>query len=76
MDNYRNSSYSKEKKKENGVIRLTPTTTIKQSTGKAEALRRSAFSKKKRKSAREVQDEIGIYGAFGRTLVDLHKQGR
>ncbi|EOR23185.1 hypothetical protein M3568_02605 [Priestia flexa] len=75
MDNYRNSSYSKEKKKENGVIRLMPTT-IKQSTGKVETLRKPDFSNKKRKSAREIQDEIGIYGAFGRTLVDLYKQGR
>lgn len=75
MDNYRNSSYSKEKKKENGVIRLMPTT-IKKSTGKVDAVRKPDFSKKKKKSAREIQDEIGIYGAFGRTLVDLHKQGR
>ncbi|SLL07158.1 Uncharacterised protein [Mycobacteroides abscessus subsp. abscessus] len=75
MDKYRNSSYSKEKKKENGVIRLMPTT-IKQSTGKVDTVRKSDFSKEKKKSAREIQDEIGIYGAFGRTLVDLHKQGR
>ncbi|MBL5767280.1 hypothetical protein [Heyndrickxia sporothermodurans] len=75
MDNYRNSSYSKDKKQENGVIRLMPTT-IKQSTGKVGDFRKSALSKKKKKSAREIQDEIGIYGAFGRTLVDLHKQGR
>ncbi|MCR2823650.1 hypothetical protein [Lederbergia panacisoli] len=31
---------------------------------------------KKKKSALEISDSIGVYGAFGRTLSDLHKQGR
>jgi hypothetical protein len=31
---------------------------------------------KKKKSALEISNSIGIYGAFGRTLSDLHKQGR
>lgn len=33
-------------------------------------------TKKKKKSALEISDSIGVYGAFGRTLADLHKQGR
>lgn len=32
--------------------------------------------KKRKRSALEISDAIGVYGAFGRTLTDLHKQGR
>lgn len=32
--------------------------------------------KKPKRSALEIADSIGVYGAFGRTLTDLHKQGR
>ncbi|MEC1770231.1 hypothetical protein [Schinkia azotoformans] len=75
MDKCRNNDYDKDKKKENKVVRLMPTT-IKRPEGTIRAFRKSTTSKKKKKSARDIQDEIGIYGAFGRTLVDLHKQGR
>lgn len=75
MDTYRNNHYDKEKKKENEVVQLIPTIT-KQVEEKTEAFKKTVSSNKKKKSAREIQDEIGIYGAFGRTLVDLHKQGR
>ena len=31
---------------------------------------------KKKKSALEISNSIGVHGAFGRSLSDLHKQGR
>jgi hypothetical protein len=31
---------------------------------------------KKKRSALEISNSIGVHGAFGRTLSDLHKQGR
>ncbi|WP_243290295.1 hypothetical protein [Bacillus sp. FJAT-47783] len=73
MDNCRSNGYDKYKKKGNGVVRLIPTT-VKQQEKKIGTFKKTVSTKKK--SAREIQDEIGIYGAFGRTLLDLHKQGR
>jgi hypothetical protein len=37
---------------------------------------RPAIVAKKPRNARELRDMLGCSGAFGRTLVDLHKQGR
>ncbi|WP_062109422.1 hypothetical protein [Bacillus niameyensis] len=31
---------------------------------------------KKKRSALEISNSIGVHGAFGRTLSELHKQGR
>lgn len=34
------------------------------------------LNKKKKKSALHISDEIGLHGAFGWTLSELHEQGK
>lgn len=47
---------------------VEPNTPLKQPDNKT--------SKNKRKTAIEISESIGVYGAFGRTLSDLHKHGK
>jgi len=34
------------------------------------------LKRRKKKSTLEISDAIGVYGAFDRTLLELHKQGK
>ncbi|MEW9671314.1 hypothetical protein [Ammoniphilus sp. 3BR4] len=74
MDEYRNKKYSIKKFKEDEVIHMI---TVHQSpTVRKVKKEKFAVKNKKNVSARDIQHSIGIYGSFGRTLVDLHNQGR
>ena len=65
MDKRRNNKYNGKKYKKNEVIHLI--------TAPKDLPVREI---KEKVSARDIQNSIGIYGSFGRTLVDLHKRGR
>ncbi|THE11870.1 hypothetical protein E1I69_13365 [Bacillus timonensis] len=77
MDKYRNKRYDRNTKNTEEVVHLI---TLPQSNSEKKVKRvRSEVEvqrKKKKRSALEISDAIGVYGAFGRTLSDLHKQGR
>ncbi|MCC3359130.1 hypothetical protein [Bacillus sp. REN16] len=77
MDEYRNKRYDRNTKNTEEVVHLI---TFPQTKPEKKARRvrseEEVQRKKKRRSALEISDAIGVYGAFGRTLSDLHKQGR
>lgn len=77
MYNHRNKRYDKDNKnyKEEVVQVITiPQTKSERKVGRVKA--DTEVQKKKKRSALEISDSIGVYGAFDRTLCDLHKQGR
>ena len=75
MDIHTNKSYDRPNNKEAEVVKLF--TVPQKQIDKAKRINTvTEVSKKKKRSALEISDAIGIYGAFGRTLSDLHKQGR
>ncbi|MGH1276655.1 hypothetical protein ACQVWA_25180 [Bacillus cereus] len=75
MDKHRNRHYDRKKKRGDGVIHMTPTT-LSYPERVEEAISKPVRNPKKKKSAKETQASISIHGAFGQTLVSLHKQGR
>jgi hypothetical protein len=79
MDKYRKQLYDKNNfNVEEKVVKMTPITQTKpeQKGSKSEVAVNVAKLQKKKRSALEISDAIGVYGAFDRTLSDLHKQGR
>jgi hypothetical protein len=77
MDKRRNSEYDRNNSKNNsdGVVRMLTMPLTKESTTKTVG-RKAEKNPKKKRSALEISNSIGVHGAFGRTLSDLHKQGR
>lgn len=78
MDNMRNKRYDNNNKTSQKevvkMITVPQTRTISQKPQTAKPVQ--TMKRRKKKSALEISDAIGVYGAFGRTLLDLHKQGR
>jgi hypothetical protein len=72
MYEYRNNTVNNNEKVVK-IVAIPQTMPRKKSSGNQEGL---VIKSKKKKSALEISDSIGIYGAFGRTLSDLHKQRR
>ncbi|MFD1037134.1 hypothetical protein ACFQ3N_01655 [Virgibacillus byunsanensis] len=77
MDRNKNMEYYKNSIKNNEVVKMAAipqprevdqTTPMKRHANKV--------NKNKRKNALEISESIGVYGAFNRTLSDLHKQGK
>ncbi|HWL11819.1 MAG TPA: hypothetical protein VNQ57_02430 [Ureibacillus sp.] len=67
--------YTNSNKNKNEVVKMATmslTKTVRRDTSKAEKVK----NPKKKSSAIEVSNSIGVHGAFGHTLSDLHKQGR
>ena len=77
MDKRRSRDYDKNnsKKNEDEVVKLLTMPLTKTATTKTNG-RKVAKNPKKKRSALEISNSIGVHGAFGRTLSDLHKQGR
>jgi hypothetical protein len=72
MDEYRNKTVNNNEKVVK-IVAIPQTMPRKKSSENQSGL---VIKSKRKKSALEISDSIGIYGAFGRTLSDLHKQGR
>lgn len=78
MDIFGNKRYyDKKAKDKDEVVKMVtvPQTRITHKETKVTKVNDKAKYQSK-KSAIEISNQIGIYGAFGRTLSDLHKQGR
>jgi len=77
MDKRRNSEYDKNysKNKSDEVVKMLTMPLTKAATTKTIG-RKVEKNPKKKRSALEISNSIGVHGAFGRTLSDLHKQGR
>jgi hypothetical protein len=77
MDECRNRHYDKDnsKKNNNEVVKMVTMPLTKAVPTKAVG-RKVAKNPKKKCSALEISNSIGVHGAFGRTLSELHKQGR
>ncbi|MGY3718059.1 hypothetical protein ACWE42_21320 [Sutcliffiella cohnii] len=77
MGNCRNSNYDKYKVKKNNneVVKMVTMPLTKVAPTKT-AESKYIKNPNKKKSAIEISNSIGVHGAFGRTLSDLHKQGR
>lgn len=74
MDKCKDKKYDRGKKNE--VINMV-TVPQRRVTGRKMEVNKSVEScNKKKKSALDISDSIGVYGAFGRSLMDFHKQGR
>jgi hypothetical protein len=78
MDKPRNKRYdNKNENNQREVVKMVAISEIKTIAQKPQAAKPVQTPKRrKKKSALEISDAIGVYGAFGRTLLDLHKQGR
>jgi len=76
MDRRRNSEYDKNNSKNNSdeVVKMLTMPLTKAATTKTGI--KVEKNPKKKRSALEISNSIGVHGAFGRTLSDLHKQGR
>lgn len=77
MDKRRNREYDRNNSKKNSdeVIKMLTVPLTKTAPTKTVGSKVIKNPKKKR-SALEISNSIGVHGAFGRTLSDLHKQGR
>lgn len=76
MDMHRNREYDTNKFNNNvEVVKMVTIPLTKEAPIKT--VRGSGVkNQKKKRSALEISDSIGVHGAFGRTLSELHKQGR
>jgi hypothetical protein len=78
MDKPRNNRYDDNPKTNQGevvkMVTISKNRTVLQKPQVAKPV--EPTKRRKKKSALEISDSIGVYGAFGRTLLDLHKQGR
>jgi hypothetical protein len=77
MDKHRIRKYDKNNTKKNSdeVVKMLTMPLTKAAPTKTVGKKVVKNTKKKR-SALEISNSIGVHGAFGRTLSDLHKQGR
>lgn len=77
MDKCRNREYDNNNSKEDRdeVVRMLTMPQTKAAPAKTDG-RIVGRNPKKKRSALEISNSIGVHGAFGRTLSDLHKQGR
>jgi hypothetical protein len=77
MDRHRNKRYDRNTKNTQEVVSMItlPQTRPERKVGRVRAVT-EAPKKKRKRSALEISNAIGLYGAFNRTLSDLHKQGR
>ncbi|WP_040205607.1 hypothetical protein [Neobacillus jeddahensis] len=76
MDEHRNREYDTNKFTNNDeVVKMVTIPLTKEAPNKT--VRGNVVkNQKKKRSALEISNSIGVHGAFGRTLSDLHKQGR
>lgn len=77
MDMCRNKEYvqNNPKKNSNEVVKMLPMPLTKAAPTKTIG-KKVVKNPKKKQNALEISNSIGVHGAFGRTLSDLHKQGR
>jgi hypothetical protein len=77
MDKHRNREYDKNnsKKKHGEVVKMLTMPLTKAAPTKTVG-RKVIKNPKKKRSALEISNSIGVHGAFGHTLSDLHRQGR
>lgn len=77
MDYYRNKRYDRNIKESKEVVRMITLPHTKSDRRIKQLNAEKVIPKKtKKRSALEISETIGVYGAFGRSLSDLHKQGR
>lgn len=77
MDKRRNKRYDdKNSDKNEEVVRMVSLKEAPIGAIRQEAEPKVVKNPKKKRSALEVSNSIGVHGAFGITLSDLHKQGR
>ncbi len=75
MDKCRNRGYKTNNNKIDGVVKMVSVPLTKEAQSKTVG-NKTVKNPKKKRSALEISNSIGVHGAFGRTLSDLHKQGR
>jgi hypothetical protein len=77
MDKHRIRRYDKNNTKKNSdeVVKMLTMPLTKAAPTKTVG-KKVVKNPKKKRSALEISNSIGVHGAFGRTLSDLHKQGR
>ncbi|WP_343796069.1 hypothetical protein [Bacillus carboniphilus] len=76
MDKRRSRDYDKNnsKKNEDEVVKML-TIPLTKSVPTKTVEKKVVENPRKKRSALEISNSIGVHGAFGRTLSDLHKQG-
>jgi hypothetical protein len=77
MDEYRNIESEKDNSKKNNeeVVKMV-TMPLTKAASTITVGRKVVKNPKKKRSALEISNSIGVHGAFGRTLSEIHKQGR
>lgn len=78
MDKRRNRNYNLINNPFTGEVKLMSLTQLKANCSDEKAMKTPNGVKQTNKlvSARDIAKEIGLRGAFGVSLADLHKQGR
>jgi hypothetical protein len=77
MDKHKIRRYDKNNTKKNSdeVVKMLTMPLTKAAPTKTVG-KKVVKNPKKKRSALEISNSIGVHGAFGRRLSDLHKQGR